>query len=607
MARWAQHTEFKRAAGRLSAASARDFEREALPFLRLLAPTLVAAPELGSFDRAGADFVSFGHDDRIRLVVQCKGFKVEDSELGRAQIDQCRDSIKAFRTSGVRAECYVIVHNRFGRDGPFKREILAELEVLRASGQVGRVELWDQSQLLKQVASELEERLVSTLKRLSAEGRVVGDRRRIDTGEPLRAVPYRMSRLSFDRHRLKTAESFAETTGDPGEILTDFDRGNFWLLLAEAGFGKTVWASRAVHAAGRAGFYFRAATLVGNPNSAAELIGQFTSIEELFSDLPADDIAVLAPLARPLMAALLTDPTTPAFIVIDGLDESIFLTRRGGLQWLFNCLLDVRIPVVLAARSEFWLKKRADFETSFGIEAVERGTRQVEKAAHLIELLPWTKTEIKALALRFKNTLPDGAARARIDTFIEAIDRDRYAEIYGDIPRRPLYLSYILETVAANGIHGVTRRELILEWARLKIQRDVVEPMRSGGRGRAPIVSDHEGVDATVELSFAAMTAAARLMSQVHHYQLELLPSCSEAELLSAVRPLERVTDTTGLVLHSLLLPVEKTRGQVESRLRFAHQIHHEVFLALHIERNRASFHGVALPSSVEAWLLAST
>lgn len=605
MARWAQRPEFKRLAGKLSATHGRDFEREVLPLLRVIAPTLVAPPALGSFDQAGVDLVAWRNDGGLSLVVQCKGFKVEEIALGKAQIESCQESIATFVSRGLTADTYLLVHNRFGLNDGFKREVSAALQTLQQSGRVRRAELWDQSQLLKQVGSALESHLVRRLQEVSQaeRARKLSLDRRV---ESLHAVPYKMSRLTFDRHRLQKVEELSTTVADPARKIVDFDTGNLWLLLGDAGFGKTTVALRSTISTERIGFFFRAARLSAMLTNTKGLLAQCVAMPEFFTDFPVEDVALLEELSRAFMAALLMRPETPAFLVIDGLDESLALSRRGGLQWLFNALLDVKVPVVLVSRTEFWRKKRADFETSFGLEAQVKGGRQAERTALLIELLPWNNQEIIALATRFRTTLTDPQQQGRIDELIQLVEQNRYHQLYGDIPRRPLFLSYILETVAEHGVHGIGRRGLLIEWASLKIRRDVVEPMFGGGPGRIPITSDREGVDETIELSFRIMRRAAQLMTQVREQRLELLPSCSEEELTNAVKAIEHLTDTTGIVLHSLLVPVEKMSVTDESRLRFAHQIHHELFLALQIERDPSSCAGIALPPEVSDWLAAS-
>jgi hypothetical protein len=241
--------------------------------------------------------------------------------------------------------------------------------------------------------------------------------------------------------------------------------------------------------------------------------------------------------------------------------------------------------------------QRPEFKRLAGTLAASHG-HDFERA-----VLPLLRVVAPTLAVRFRDSLPEEVRRRRVDALIRLVEEDNYHRFYGDIPRRPLFLRYILETVSEYGIHGVDRRALLFDWVSLKIRRDVADPMRGGGPGRMPITSDQEGVDATVALSFRIMRRAATLMTQIHDGQLELLPSCAEEMLLGAFRALERVTDTTGLVLHSLLVPVETASAAAESRLRFAHQVHHELFLALEIEHDPAAYAGIGLPPGVAEWL----
>lgn len=595
------HASYLTYGGELQVSSDREFERKVRPLLRVIAPTLVSSPALGSFDRIGADHVALNEDDTLSLVVQCKGFKAEEAELGESQVKQCKASIEAFAVSGRKAKCYLLVHNRIGKSVSFRSAIESKLEDLVKRGLTERAELWDRSKLLKMVAITIRDRLVTRLHELARSASNPGA-----TSEhiaPLTEVPFKRARIEYSRHRLHETIQSPSELGDPVTAITTFGEDNLCILLGGAGFGKTTVMQRALETSGRTGFYFRAANLERNPIGTNQFIAQFVALQNFFPDFPAEDWTELERLARPMMNALLTDAKTPAFLVIDGLDESIFFSRRGGLQWLFNALLDIRVPVVLAARTEFWNEKLADFETSFGIQAQHCGTRQSRRTAALVELSPWTNSQIRAYATRYAAEQSSPDARARIDQFIQLVDADRYSDFYGDIPRRPLYLNYILETVAEHAVHAVNRRQLLIEWAELKIRRDVAAPMAGGNIGRAPITSENEGVAATLALSFQAMEEAASLMSQVADGTLELLPSCTERALREKVQPFQATTDLTGLILQSLLVPTPVIAGDAP-RLRFAHQVHHELFLALHVQHNRDRYASVRLPDSVASLLV---
>ena len=289
---------------------------------------------------------------------------------------------------------------------------------------------------------------------------------------------------------------------------------------------------------------------------------------------------------------------------VDGLDESPFLTReRGALQHFFNFFNEVRVPVVLTARTEFWTDKQADLQQPFGEVGSHKGG--IRKYVRRAELIDWSSTQMTELARRFRETLSDDEARARLDELIAAIDSGRYEEFYGDIPRRPLFLRMILDSVAARDVHRVRRVELLEEWALLKVQRDVIESQRWGTSGRPPIAGE-TSIRATVEISFAAMEAAAWLMTSVHEGRILLLPSVDVHQIAARVPALSTVADYDGLVLNSLLVAIE-TRMPGPRRARFAHLLFHEFFLARHLATHPQLLDAFDLPKETRAFLLEMT
>jgi hypothetical protein len=190
---------------------------------------------------------------------------------------------------------------------------------------------------------------------------------------------------------------------------------------------------------------------------------------------------------RPTWEHLLRQPDAPAALILDGLDESFYLTRRGGLQILLNLLRDVKVPVVLTARTEFFRARQADFTTLFGLTGAGPGRR---RRIRLVELLPWDDAQIALLARRYHDSLADPDEQQRLRRLITSIEQGAYRSFYGNIPRRPLFLRLILETVACHDVHRVGRARLFAEWARLKVVRDALS-------GRAPILDEAESGDTT--------------------------------------------------------------------------------------------------------------
>jgi hypothetical protein len=293
--------------------------------------------------------------------------------------------------------------------------------------------------------------------------------------------------------------------------------------------------------------------------------------------------------------------TTPIVLIIDGLDESVYFSRRGGLQSVFNQVRELEVPVVFTARTEFWSQRLADFTEMYG-DARHPDERHHRKV-RLIELLPWENTDIALLARRHRDNVAGEDQRRHLDEFVRIIETDSYDELYGDIPRRPLFLGFILETVSEHGVQRTGRAQLFYDWARAKIMRDVLRPMRWGNVGREAIVSESESSDTTLRLSFRAMMSAAHKMTQRVENSLELLPDCVIDDVISADEQLKNIKDPTGLFLNSLLIPIQNTLPHLELRIRFAHRAYQEFFLSLFIKQNLSDFHKVELPEPVQRLL----
>lgn len=201
------------------------------------------------------------------------------------------------------------------------------------------------------------------------------------------------------------------------------------------------------------------------------------------------------------------------------------------------------------------------------------------------------------------DAIADQPTRERLGDLLQLFSSGDYASVYGDIPRRPLFLRFILDTVADQGIHKVGRAELFEEWARLKVTRDLTNPLRWSSKGRAPIVSSVEGLDATIELAFVAMECAAAGMVDVKDGTITLLASCSLGDITGCDPRLASIVDPTGLFLNSLLLPVGARSAPAPLRIRFAHRAFQEFFLARHYSQQPGRRPAVPLPDSVLMWL----
>lgn len=596
---WTDKSEYSKFSDEIAKAQDRGFEEKILPLLRLNWPDVAPTPALGWIDRSGIDLMVWSDTQPYSLVVQCKGFKVPEEQIGTEQIKQCLKSIESFRKSGLKAHTYLLIHNRTGMNKELRESVNAELESLVTSGQVIEAEIWDRQRLLKNafnVTLGLVRQAVEE-KRNNAQA-VYGDHLLC---EPLTEVPFNLTKLLVAPGGLLKESPSIECDADPVNELLKTDESNLLLILGEAGYGKTTAILRTFSSIGHLTFYIPAASIPKQVNNSTSLLRHCVRTEDLFENPPNSDTEVFRRIFHTVINFIFKESGLPVLLLIDGLDESVYFSRRGGVQDLFNQVRDLKIPVVMAARTEFWSQRRIDFNESF--TSYRSSDNSQQKEIRLIELRPWKSAHILSLAKRFQDKLSSSEERQRIGQLIDLIRQHGYDALYGDIPQRPLFLNFILETVAANGVQKTGKAKLFYDWAFAKIRRDIFRPMKWGNTTRQPILSENEAPETTCRLAFRAMMLAAHCMTGRLEDEIELLNECLIDDVLLLDRKLSSVTDPTGLFLNSLLIPGQPALPHQQMKIRFAHRAYQEFFLALYVRENPAQYAGYKLPESVEEYV----
>lgn len=601
---WSATPQFDDFYGELVLKDGADFQRAILPFLHIIEPSTKATPPLSSGDNAGADFLHWSQESPLPLVVQAKGFRVPAHELGESQVRQCRKSIDSFARSGLRTRRYWLTHNRDGRRTEFRSAVEEALAKLIESGAADEALLLDVRQFILRAfdAMALHVRSAFEQKRLTPlePEQVFASQDLV----PLEEVPFAISNVVITQRGLMANVEPADTLGDPAAVLSDTAQSPFSLLLGEFGFGKTTTALRAlerypddIHP-----LFVSAATIDPNTVGARDFFRQCVNMEKLLADFPAEDRAILKKMARPAIERILFDPKSRVVLIVDALDESAVLARHQGMQNFFNMLWATKVPIILTMRTEFWFQRLEDFSTFDGPYPTVRSENRRKKPWRVIELLPWREPQIVELIERRIVSEEDQSARHRLEHLKQAIEDGGYEKLYGDIPRRPLFLRMILDSVAEAGVQPTTRVGLFANWITAKIRRDRREPMRLGG-GRAPVLTPDEPLSVLQEVVWRAMEIAAAKMTTLSETALELTNSCPVEDVLKEDRRLAQINDPTGLFLQSLLQPL--TGGQVgtEQSMRFAHRAFQEFFLAQYIGKHPERFEALALPESVQDWL----
>ena len=113
-------------------------------------------------------------------------------------------------------------------------------------------------------------------------------------------------------------------------------------------------------------FFVPAAGISDEIHGAKHFLSLCMDVDRLLEGISEEERDDYRLLARPVVEYVFKKDEIGAVLVLDGLDESPFLARPGGLQNLVNNLWELRVPVVLSMRTEFWEDKHQDFQASFG-------------------------------------------------------------------------------------------------------------------------------------------------------------------------------------------------------------------------------------------------
>jgi hypothetical protein len=565
--------EFKQLSGKLRAHVGRELEKILLTVLRIQWPALVQPTPMSLLDRAGIDCV-LEDDGELRVAIQCKGSAKPC--VDREVVRSIRDSVTAFRNSGMQAKLYVLFVNQPVKSGELRADIQEMLRGLEAAGVATRAEYWDVEQLLRKTWFHLLELLIDQVGRQSAAA--ADDQGRIAPrlADDVLRVPYGVSIWQVDTHRLRKVGPVEAVVGDPSQVLFETPRSNLTLLLGEYGFGKTTSLLRGLSNRKRTAVYIPAARIPSVSLGTKVLLMTAINLDAFGAEFDLETRQLARSLASGAFEYLLKKDREPWLLILDALDESPILNRPGRLRALLNALREIRVPVILSARSEWW----ATQETELRQSAAGPMRRNPEVARwQTIRLEPWGVEQMLELTdnvLKGSNTTE---ARGRLKEFRNLVVADRYEEVYRDIPRRPLFLRWILETLREEDLGRIGKRELLERWLMLKLQRDYDDPILIAGKSRAGIAAGEESFRDRVALAMRAMETAASLMFDATRPVVVLTPFCELTRLEEALPELRTTQRLGGLVTNSLLR-IEDMGVFTNPKVLFSHRVYQEYFLA---------------------------
>jgi hypothetical protein len=534
---------------------------------------------LGRLDRAGIDaLVVTSAEDRIETAIQCKGFELFD--YGPEQHAQCRAEIEKYLAKGPDVSNYWLVINRPIKDRVLREELNQDLARLRGAGKARTVELLDLEPLIDKLVALAAERLAdwAAAKRIEL---FHFYRERLEFVEHIAEVPFNGDSVQTNPVQFLLTEAQRFFAGLREHETGKYGRTPKFIVSSEFGFGKTStlqalagrWADVGGHL-----IYVPAALLEDRAfTNAAGLADAILTVL-----LPDDaDISALGHQAFRDVLRYTLRTSKDWLVLIDGIDENAAAFRPNSLAILWNIIRDLGVPAVLSARDELIEARASDFFPDQGL--------RIAPAFKRLRLMDWTDDLILEFVRRFA-AARGGCESASFSDFRQTIESRRYVEVYGDIPKRPLFLGMLAEDAWSGDEPARQLHRLYGKYFRKKFLLDRHSIAAGGATKRAsPIVEVFGSDEASDRLMRVMEDAAARMFEAAERSerttarQHDTLGEGGLREIGTEHGvPVFQLEDIT---MHSLLQPAERDAVSRERLVRFAHRSFQEWFLARHYAR----------------------
>lgn len=567
-------TAWKRSIGTLSNANGDEFERTVLHYLRVIWPAMIQAPRLQRLDRFGVDLCLPDSDTHFSVVVQAKGFKV-DEQLTESQVTgQILPSIKKFRESPLICDEYILLHNRKGDDRELASIIQAELDQLILCGKAKSALLYDLSKFMKKVREFIDYRIRNKLKARSI--------RLLQQHEycfhfgniyvpivPLKQLEWNPSVVLKD---VFDEDCFDDISA--AKLIASPRAVRFSMLIGAFGIGKTTTVLRAAEASDLVVIYVPAYTILRKNGSQGTnfLLRNINEDLNLLEDLPPDSAEELDDIVGAALGRILRQPNDQFVLVIDGLDEHSFYGTPFGLQWLANELSDLRCPIVLTTRREHFLSLIGNYGLAVENLSKKGGGKRV---VNMIQLGSWSSVQAKSLLMRVIAITQNNFQREQIEQLLIQLD-DENSGLSKRLLSHPLFLQITLDLIVDGEEWLIDDDDQLLEqWTRKKIRRDL----------SVPRLDDNLKFDIDLFVD-SMMYAMSRIASEM---QNEEGGSLISVDVFDAKRVVDIVNksmkknalnislDITTILTTSLLIPIRKRRDHIPEVI-FFHRVLQDYF-----------------------------
>lgn len=554
-------TPWRELSGELGNAREHDFERLALPFLRVHWPGLLHSEPKKELDSWGIDF-SLPIEGRLNhyaVVVQAKGFYAAESmTMGQWQT-QVRPSLMKFKASRATCDTFVFLHNRDSRDRIATAQAQEFLEELVSEGKARKCALWDRQTFVRKTREALHQYVTKKIRERSQQ--LLWQQQRIFRfGERfVNAVPLRRTHWKPRHQRWPHLTTPFATTAAPA-LLAGTRDVRYTLLVGSFGVGKTITTLKAGTEEGMVCIHIPAHSFTKHSVTSGThaLLGHMDEELGLFEDHVPQTAQVLKKFVGAALGRLLKEVNSRYLLVIDGLDENRELKTPDGLVQLTNSLKDLRCSIILTARKEHVDTLSGSYQTAFEELSTAGGTRK--PIIEILELGPWTHRQARDLIGQVARQLTDASQRNAVRRIRERLGQEEDESLFS----HPLLLQMMIDlAVDGDEENPIDEARLIDRWIEHKIRRDLRVP-----RTVIPV-----GVD-SLDYANAMVATMREIAARMRRGETDLLMrnEINQSEALQIARDKTGfpMLDAATFVETSLMIPT--SRGSEEGRsLRFFH------------------------------------
>ncbi|MGV0821046.1 NACHT domain-containing protein [Martelella sp. AMO21009] len=573
-------------------ASWHDFAAIVENILGAILPNITQSKHLLQLDREGVDVYQFEDETfQIGLAVQCKGY---EREWHSERVEDLKGEIAKFIRKAQPVNEYWLVLNRSIPNTNDRKAIESALAGIVSAGKAKTAKLLDLDKFIKEVSSRAAEKF-RQLSQTSRQALADDYRARMASVDYLPHIPFRnldAAKTDVTSHIIQAMHSYV-ANAKPAHT-GRYRKSPRYLITGSFGFGKTL----GLHALGELWaqenhdvYFFPAANL-----SERAFVNSAGLLSDVMLQIVDDDLA-----ENEMALGILQDACKHAFrtsyplLLIDAIDESQFWNDPERLSMLWFSIEQLGIPAVVTVRDELFDSRPLDFATSDSKPFFER-----------LQLTDWDHS----LMTRFLDRFASQRDANPPDTFLafrHVVASGRYEDHYGDIPKRPLFLSMLAEDAWQGDDPELELYRLYGKYFRTKLQRDWASVAAPGRLVRGKEIARQFGKEEAAEALIRMMQKLALVLHErkddpsspeASTFTEEVLRTC----VTGTIGPVDQIED---VLFTSLIQPAGRDPITKHRVYRFAHQSFRDWFLARALVEQRADTNGSDLTRTVEGFATA--